>query len=337
MLTTSGLGEAMEKPELSGSGHGGLPTLSYEKVSSGHHPQHLHTAILIHGLMGAGKNLRSLARNLLAAVSQLNSQNAAGWQIMLVDLRNHGNSAGLEHLKPPHDIPSAARDIAELVKSQSWKWPEIVLGHSLGGKVALEFGESCVQGRYGLSAVPPKQLWVLDSVPCKIDVEQNGEVERVLKTIQSLPDPVPSRRWLVEHMMKEGFSKILSEWLGSNLKRIDTQSEKMMWLFDVKGIYDMYLSYRQTDYWSFLESPPKGSDVGIVRAENSDRWLPSVVSQLEKLVEASKQPTEQQGTVSYHVLEKAGHWMHVDNPDGLVEMLAPSFVKIACPEAIKLT
>lgn len=82
----------------------------------------------------------------------------AGWELVLVDLRNHGKSAGLGHLRPPHNIQSAANDIANLIVSESWDWPDVVMGHSYGGKVALEFGESCAYGRYGSSAVPPKQV-----------------------------------------------------------------------------------------------------------------------------------------------------------------------------------
>lgn len=305
----------------------GLATLAHEIVAVGGAERN--TGILIHGLMGAGKNLRTLAKDLLSTVIQRSPPNAKGWEVALVDLRNHGNSAGLEHLKPPHNIQSAAMDIAELVTSELSKWPDVVMGHSLGGKVALEFGESCAKGRFGSSALIPSQLWVLDSVPGKIDIEQNGEVERVLKTIQTLPNPVPSRRWLVEHLVKEGFSKSLADWLGTNLRRIDASSEQMAWIFDVEGIYDMYLSYKQTNYWPFLESPPKGLDIGIVRAEKSDRWYPSLLSHLEELANASKTPRSDTGTVSYHVLEKAGHWLHVDNPTGLIEILAPSLVKLS--------
>ena len=82
----------------------------------------------------------------------------AGWQLVLVDLRNHGNSANLAHLKPPHNIQSAASDIVELIKTQLGKWPNVVMGHSLGGKVALEFGEGCANGLYGSSAIVPSQV-----------------------------------------------------------------------------------------------------------------------------------------------------------------------------------
>ncbi|MCO5561084.1 hypothetical protein L7F22_014705 [Adiantum nelumboides] len=254
----------------------------------------------------------------------------AGWELVLVDLRNHGNSAGLKHLSPPHSIRAAAMDLADLVRSELRKWPDAVIGHSLGGKVALEFGESCANGRFGPSAVNPSQIWVLDSVPGKLDIEQNGEVERVLKTIQELPNPLPSRRWLVERLVEGGFSKSLADWLGTNLKRIEPSNEQMTWIFDAEGIYDMYLSYKQTDYWPFLECPPKGLDIGIVRAEKSDRWHPSLLSKLEGLGTAIKTSKPDQGRVSYHVLERAGHWLHIDNPKGLIEILAPSLVKLSC-------
>lgn len=317
-------------------GRRGLASLAHEIVAAGvgGDNEERKLGILIHGLMGAGKNLKTLAKDLLSTVIQGSPPNAKGWELALVDLRNHGNSAGLESLKPPHNIQSAAMDIAELVKGKLFKWPDVVIGHSLGGKVALEFGESSAKGRFGPSAAIPRQLWVLDSVPGKIDIEQNGEVEKVLKTIKKLKNPLPSRRWLVEYLVKDGFSKSLADWLGTNLRRSEASSEQMTWIFDVEGIYDMYLSYKQTNYWPFLECPPKGLDIGIVRAEKSDRWHPSLLTELEELANATRDPRSDTGTVSYHVLQNAGHWLHVDNPSGLIKILAPSLVKLSS-EAVK--
>nr|GFA02479.1 copia-type polyprotein [Tanacetum cinerariifolium] len=77
---------------------------------------------------------------------------------VLVDLRNHGRSTDIEGLSPPHDIINAARDISNLIKSHDWVWPDVVIGHSLGGKVALQYALSCAQGEYGKSAQPRKQV-----------------------------------------------------------------------------------------------------------------------------------------------------------------------------------
>jgi len=78
--------------------------------------------------------------------------------MVLVDLRNHGNSAAIKGLDPPHDMVNAAKDLANLVKSRGWVWPDVVIGHSMGGKVALEYAASCARGDYGESAVLPKQV-----------------------------------------------------------------------------------------------------------------------------------------------------------------------------------
>ena len=84
---------------------------------------------------------------------------------------------------------------------------------------------------------------------------------------------------------------------------------------------------RDTSYWSLLEHPPKGLEIAIVRAENSDRWHPHVLQKLEDL--SGKGGRAGEGKVSLHVLPKSGHWVHVDNPKGLLEIMAPNFVKNA--------
>ncbi|KAI5560816.1 hypothetical protein BDE02_16G072700 [Populus trichocarpa] len=68
------------------------------------------------------------------------------------------------------------------------EWPDVVIGHSMGGKVALQFAESCTRGDYGHSVSFPKQLWVLDSVPVEVSLEySDGEVEKVLRPCKVYP------------------------------------------------------------------------------------------------------------------------------------------------------
>lgn len=77
-----------------------------------------------------------------------------------MDLRNHGRSAELR-LEPPHDMANAANDVADLVKAEGWAWPDVVIGHSMGGKVALHFAQSCAHAVYGQSAASPEQVFLL--------------------------------------------------------------------------------------------------------------------------------------------------------------------------------
>ncbi|KAL9428131.1 hypothetical protein AB3S75_030178 [Citrus x aurantiifolia] len=299
-----------------------LQTLAYEEVRSSSDRPYTSTAFVLHGLLGSGRNWRSFSRNLASTLSQTSA--SSEWRMVLVDLRNHGRSAEIEGLDQPHDIANAANDLANLVKAKGWDWPDVVIGHSMGGKVALHFAQSCARADYGQSVALPKQLWVLDSVPGEVKTENSeGEVEKVLQTLQSLPSSIPSRKWLVNHMMELGFSKSLSEWIGTNLKK---SGERETWAFNLDGAVQMFDSYREMSYWPLLEHPPQGMEIAIVRAEKSDRWDPDVIQRLEGL--ANRQGDGSEGKVSLHVLPNAGHWVHVDNPKGLLEIVAPRIASV---------
>ncbi|XP_021892548.1 protein ABHD11 [Carica papaya] len=297
-----------------------LQTLAYEEIQSSPDRHSNSTAFVLHGLLGSSRNWRSFSRSLASSLSE--SSSPSEWKLTLVDLRNHGKSTNREGLNPPHDMASAAKDLADLVKCKSWKWPDVVIGHSMGGKVALQYAQSCALGHYGEHADPPKQLWVLDSVPGEVSPENSdGEVEKVLHTLQSLPSSVPSRKWLVNHMTELGFSRSLSEWIGSNL---ESSGEQQTWSFNLEGAIQMFNSYRETSYWPLLERPPKGMEIAIVRAERSDRWDPDVIERLERL--ANQRADLSQGKVSVHILPNSGHWVHVDNPKGLLDIVTSNFI-----------
>ncbi|KAL8039766.1 hypothetical protein ABFX02_10G057900 [Erythranthe guttata] len=295
-----------------------IQTLAFEEIKSTPEKPHQFTAFVVHGLLGSGRNWRSFSRSLASYLSP------AQWRMVLVDLRNHGRSAEIEGLLPPHNLENAANDLANLVKSEGWDWPDVIIGHSLGGKVAMQFAQSCANGNYGDNVTLPKQVWVLDSVIGEVIRDNgDGEVEKVLQTLQSLPSTIPSRKWLVDHMLKLGFSKSLSEWIGSNLKK---SGEHETWAFNLDGAVQMFNSYREMDYWSLLEHTPKGMEINILRAEKSDRWNRDIIQQLEHL--DSKRESETEGKVSLHVLPNAGHWVHVDNPKGLLEIVAPRVASV---------
>ncbi|KAL2345247.1 hypothetical protein Fmac_006532 [Flemingia macrophylla] len=292
-----------------------LQTVAYEELRSEPDKPYTSTAVFIHGFLGSARNWRSFSRNLLPSLS--NSSPSSNWRTVMLDMRNHGKSTERE-LNPPHNIDSAAKDLADLVKAEGWPWPEVVLGHSMGGKVALQFAQSCSRGDYGHSALSPKQLWVLDSVPGEVNSENsNEEVRDVLATLQSLPSQIPSRKWLVSHLMGLGYSKALSDWIGTNLKKV---GDHETWIFDLKNAKEMFDSYCEKSYWNLLENPPKGMEIVIVRAENSDRWDQDTIERIQKL--ASRGASGSLGKVSFCVLPNAGHWVHVDNPKGLLEIVA---------------
>ncbi|KAJ9548338.1 hypothetical protein OSB04_020881 [Centaurea solstitialis] len=300
-----------------------MSVLAFEELISSSSNQYSFTALLIHGLLGARDSLIDFTRSLASSLST-----SSDWRMVLVDLRNHGSSVDREGLSPPHDIPNAARDVANLFKSLNGAWPDVVIGHSMGGKVALQYALSCAQGDYGDSAKLPKQLWVLDANPGKIENTNTGfeELGKALHTLQTLPSSIPSQEWLVDHMVNLGFSKPLSEYISSRLKK---SGEHKTFLFNIEGAKEMFKSIRNTDYWPLLEQPPKGTEIAIVRTESQLTWDPDVVERLESLMKRESDGSS--GKVSVHVVPRAGHWIHEDEPRKLLEMMVPRMDSLVQP------
>ncbi len=93
--------------------------------------------VVLHGLFGSLGNWKSIARRL-----------AADYRVITVDLRNHGRS-------PWHDdvsYPAMAGDVAGLIRQQQLDRP-LVVGHSMGGKVAMTLALQYPELISGLVAV----------------------------------------------------------------------------------------------------------------------------------------------------------------------------------------
>lgn len=78
--------------------------------------------VVLHGLLGSGRNWLGPARKL----------NAAGRRVVMADLRNHGRSPWGR----PMTYPAMADDVAELILRLD-AGPVDLLGHSMGGKAAM--------------------------------------------------------------------------------------------------------------------------------------------------------------------------------------------------------
>src|SRR5262245_59504578 len=102
--------------------------------------------IFLHGILGRGSNLRSIARQFIAA--------RPDWTAWLVDLRGHGRSI---KSGPGPSLEAAARDVANLTDRAKLPFGAIV-GHSFGGKVALEAARIGAMPTFG-------HVVVIDSAP----------------------------------------------------------------------------------------------------------------------------------------------------------------------------
>ena len=93
-----------------------------------------------------------------------------------------------------------------------------------------------------------------------------------------------------------------------------TADGRLDWTFDIQGISQMYATYEESDLWPLVENPPQGALIEFVRAENSAfLWSDADVNRI--LAAGAR----------VHLLRNSGHWVHIDAPDGLVQIMAPSF------------
>ncbi len=92
--------------------------LYFKKTGEGH------PLVILHGLFGMGDNWSTLSR----------SYAEHGFSVFVPDLRNHGRS--------PHDAvfnyEVMAEDLSELIEEQRLEKVSVI-GHSMGGKVAMHF------------------------------------------------------------------------------------------------------------------------------------------------------------------------------------------------------
>lgn len=253
------------------------------------------TALLLHGILGSGRNLRSIAQRLCAEVPSL--------RCVLVDLRNHGDSIDAP---PPHTLEACAADLQALARHLDVA-PQVVIGHSFGGKVALVYAAKEPAGL--------RQVWLLDATPDALPEgdaapDDDEGVAGVIRVLQDLAMPQPTRQAVAEALQQRGVAPAIAQWLTTNLKPV---AGGFAWKFDLTAVRQMLASYLATDLWSVLRQPPAGVRIDVVRATRERRWTPAILRGFIGLPQ----------TVHLHALD-AGHWLHVDDPDGLVRLLVPS-------------
>lgn len=244
------------------------------------------TAFVLHGILGSARNWRSFSRRLGRAWP--------GWRLVLVDLRGHGDS---HPATPPNTLAAAAADLDRLADRIGA--PSVVVGHSFGGKVALTYARD-----YPASL---EATWVLDALPGEDQQGAASDVAHVIRALRSIPLPIDRREDLKQLLLDRGFSELLSGWMTTNLRRADA-GPGLVWRFDLDAVEALLADYLAVDLWPVVRSPPCA--LHFVRAERSDRWTDAAVARFYGLSE-----------VWLHTLEDSGHWVHVENPEGLIRIL----------------
>lgn len=246
--------------------------------------------LVLHGILGSGSNLRGVAQALIA--------HDPSAQCVLADLRMHGRSQGFA---PPHTLDACARDLAELSRSLSTPITEVI-GHSFGGKVALAFARD----RSEITRVA-----LLDSSPflraSRVGSEQTLAVIDMLDRLPALFD---TRAAFVQHVQSQGFSRMIADWLAMNLDRTDQGFRFRLDLAAIRALIEDYFAH---DLWPIVEATKARVDVVI--GGRSEVWQAADIARANGL--HAREPQR----VRVHVLADAGHWVHVDDAQGLTAAL----------------
>lgn len=291
------------------------------------------SVVFLHGLMGSSRNWLSFARRVVELRPNTNC--------VLLDLRNHGwcrwtgsvwgaacvrSCAGSQEstvVRPragqsqgfagPHTIQACVEDVEAVVQRLCPRGMDLLVGHSLGGKVALRL----------LPHAPPS-LWrhplapsavIVDAMPGRWDQTNHDRddesVVRVLRTLRELPPPFPSRSALKEQLLARGFPRTLVEWMATNLA--PTKDGSWDWVFDRATVTALFEDHHQVDCWPVLENPPPGATIDFIRATRSSRWDdPAVQARLARVLARD--------AVRWHSV-RAGHWVHHERPEDVLRVV----------------
>ena len=226
--------------------------------------------IILHGLFGSYDNLASIARTL-----------SDHWQVISIDLPNHGQS-------PHSDVmnyTSMVADLAETLDSLNIEQCA-VLGHSLGGKLAMAFALAH-PGRV-------TALIIADIAPVSY-ARSHQAVFAGLKAVNTseLSNRSEADKQLSEHITEPGVRQFL-------LKSLHKTEQGFAWRFNLAAL---------TQCYDHLLSFPDHSDAYIgpvlfIKGAQSDYILPEHRPQIMQLFPEAQAK----------IINGTGHWLHGEKP-----------------------
>ncbi|MDP4490942.1 alpha/beta fold hydrolase [Vibrio sp. AH4] len=235
------------------------------------------TVVLIHGLFGSLDNLGLLARDL-----------KNDHQVLSLDLRNHGLSFHCDE----HNYALMAQDVNQLLEHLNLN-SVIVIGHSMGGKVAMKLAD--------IAAPKIRQLVVLDMSPVAYTQRRHDNVFAGLDAVLAQKPTSRSEVMsiLAQHIEMEGVRQFLGKSLMSD-------QNVMTWRFNVAALKTHYAEILGWDIIAKCRIPTlfiKGADSDYLTTQHQ----PMVQSQFSQ--------------AKAHVIANTGHWLHAEKPAEVLRVI----------------
>ncbi len=237
--------------------------------------------ILLHGLFGAGNNWGTVAKHF-----------AQHYQVICVDLRNHGSS--------PHsssqNYANMADDLLELCDALSLEDIHL-LGHSLGGKVAMQFAVQHPDRLDKLIVVDMAMRAYADAHTHLID----AMMEIDLTTLQS-------RNEVDKILSNSILQTAVRQFLLMNLIKLDSG---LTWRINLPALRANYPGLQQ----AVCENAQYEKPCLFIRGEHSNYVLDADTEQIKtNFIQA------QFSSLS------TGHWVHAEQPQAFIEVVG-NFLK----------
>ena len=225
--------------------------------------------IILHGFFASSRNWRSIARQL-----------AVHCRVYVLDMRNHGESPHHQHM----DYPSMAADVLKFMDGQQIETAHL-LGHSMGGKIAMWFALQYPQRL--------EQLIVVDIAP----VSYQHSFDQTINALKDLPLSELSNR------------KQAEEWLSAAISDLSYRQFLLQNLLFEAGEYRwrVNLDYFHGNARYIVEFPEPVALAVYARpalflaGEHSQYISPDAVYRLFPQAVIKE-------------IADAGHWLHVDAP-----------------------
>ena len=228
--------------------------------------------IILHGLFGSSDNWQTLAKRF-----------SERRLVIVPDLRNHGQSPRAHEI----NYPVMARDIHELLAGLQLE-PADLIGHSMGGKTAMQFSLS-YPGETG-------KLVVADISPRKYPIHHDGYIDSLLK----LDLASFRRREEVDEALSEDIkSTPVRQFLLKNLAR--DHDGHFTWKIDLRSIKNNLENLsEEINSRSVFHNPSL-----FIAGGRSDYMSIKDIPVIKKLFPDSR----------FMTFEDSGHWIHADNPE----------------------
>lgn len=232
--------------------------------------------VILHGLMGSARNWSTIAKQL-----------AATYRVLMPDLRNHGRSPWAETM----NFDEMAGDVAAAIEARGLA-PVMLVGHSLGGKVAMRLALT----RAELVA----RLVVVDVAPVLYRHSLAGHIE----AMRAVDLASVSRRPEVEaELAKTIHDPLMRAFLLQNLVRTPAGYTWRPHLDAIAASLPELMGFPASEGLAY--PGPTLFIVGSRSAYVRPEYRP-VIKQLFPKVE-------------YATIAGAGHQVHADRPDEFLE------------------